>query len=725
MSRRFTMWAIPGLLLCGSLTASRAARAQEQPEGAKLVLRLPKDKTVRFRHVARTDQNSDLGLIPAVTTMTIARDVTLTSLGSGDDGATRVTWRFDRVWGRGETPLGATAFDSADSAAEFDLLTSSLSALGGTSFTVTFGPRGDVRKVEGLDAARKAAVSRVKEDAEMYGMILALLLTEEKVRAEIEYTLLLTALPDAPPAVGAAWTDTDRIPGTAGLAFEMRSERRIDGVEGDALNVASDTRGGAVAEGRGGSVAAAVIAAPPEAFRVKTTGTLSAADGLPTAHETLFAVSHATEDEDGATHSFEQRMHVALTRLTGDAREKDDPVGTFPVFPASDPDADVAEMDWMHARAELHSKSDSPDEAAAELTKALRFGAAVLKRNPADAKRLEAWVRLAKSFGFHERDTENFDASRAVWNDIRSRCAALRKADKGTPWLTWEEAHAGVMSAMDTALLGDFPKAAETFAETQTLLAASIKAAPDDLALVDLQAFLLERWSADLGDAGDHKAALARGEEALAVRDGLAAQEPRTPRQQKSLVDGLWDLADVALAAGDAKKAATLLDRAHRDVEPLTKVHESFAAYRGDIAARRDAVLAIASGAKPSGPRQAVDMAYLLTTMRRHADAAAHFEIAFADAAIRDDWENSNLYNAACAAALAHAAAGADDKPRLAKLALGWLAPHVAHLKARLAAATDDEDRAGATKYLDWCREGDKDMASLRPLPEFKAIFSE
>jgi hypothetical protein len=47
----------------------------------------------------------------------------------------------------------------------------------------------------------------------------------------------------------------------------------------------------------------------------------------------------------------------------------------------------------------------------------------------------------------------------------------------------------------------------------------------------------------------------------------------------------------------------------------------------------------------------------------------------------------------------------------------------VAHLKQRLADAADDDERASATHYLKWCREGDKDLESLRSLPEFEAIF--
>ena len=298
----------------------------------------------------------------------------------------------------------------------------------------------------------------------------------------------------------------------------------------------------------------------------------------------------------------------------------------------------------------------------------------------------------------------------------------LAAAESGEGSSIWDRVHASVMVAQTLAAKGDAAASLERFAGASTDVVAGRKALPDDAGLRRAHAWLLDRWCDVLQAEGESADALAKGEEALVIRDAQAADDGRHPRAIQVLVDRLWELADYALEAGDAEKAAALLDRAQNEVQALFPYDDSFVEYRADLVVRRDDCLLIASGSTAADANQALRVAYLLVSMKRHPDAHTHFDVAMADPSIRDDWDEHNLYNAACNAGLAHAAADAADKSRFEEAALAWLQPHVARLRG-LAASDDEESSQNAEVYLQWVREDDADLESLRALPQFKALF--
>ena len=103
------------------------------------------------------------------------------------------------------------------------------------------------------------------------------------------------------------------------------------------------------------------------------------------------------------------------------------------------------------------------------------------------------------------------------------------------------------------------------------------------------------------------------------------------------------------------------------------------------------------------------------------------FEVAFEDLGLRTDLRLGHLYNGACSAALA-------ERPRIA---LAWLAEDLQHrrqelteVEARLQDGLTPESekalhaqRDAINAHLDHARVNDPDLASLRSLPEFVALF--
>ncbi len=710
---------------CIFAATNGAARAQEDADAERVPvsIQLPEGARVRLRSIIRTEQLAAFGPLAMVSEAVIAKDITLTGLGVTDDGDVRVKWRFDRVWGEVINPRMNATFDSASSPEEPEILTTVLSAHGGTEFTVTFATDGRVLRVEGIEDAIEKASARFGEAAAKFRMVFERLLSAEKLVTEIEWQLAAMPLPSDSVAIGTAWEATDRVP-TPSENVDMRivGTRRVESVDAESITIGGDmTLACSTGSSRKGPMHALLNDENEDTLEADASVRVSRTDGFPLSVSGNLHLSAFMQNDDGSEGTFRQRSRFATWRLGDDSESGDAALAAFGLFDMEAPHAELLQASWLGARGRVFEDGDSPAEARREFKAALAISRAALATARDDGDWVNLHLRHAKSLAYLDGAEERWDAARAAWVSIAELMASdrLTRADRH-----WEHVHALAMQGVVTASGGDTAAASAAFVAAEGAALARLEGSAADSEMRDLLAWAYERWSAAADEAEDDTQALSLGVKALALRDELAVTAPRTPADTETLVNDLWGLHLVALRAGNADRAAELLDRARKDVEPLLEYDESFREFSTDMVARREAIAVMVAGGNARDATQARVLADLLYTMKRYAESTAQWEIAVADETIRGDFENANLYYAAISAALAHSAADGDAKARFAVLTIEWLGPHVTML--RRAAGSDDKDRSEwATSELAYTREYDRDFASMRGTMEFDALFSD
>ncbi|MGH7296994.1 MAG: hypothetical protein ACRELB_18795 [Polyangiaceae bacterium] len=193
---------------------------------------------------------------------------------------------------------------------------------------------------------------------------------------------------------------------------------------------------------------------------------------------------------------------------------------------------------------------------------------------------------------------------------------------------------------------------------------------------------------------------------------------------------------DVARALGAPlfEDGMTLLVSARRHRAPIQRVRPASAPVSDE------AGTLFASTSPPKQPTDELPRAYEMLCTGQHARAAKHFATALGADSARADLDASNLYNGACAASLALAAAPpGPEREGLAARALEWIREDVkrrrqavvaldAALEKPVRATRRDaleENREQLLAQIEEARAGDADLAALRLLPTFAAVFAE
>jgi hypothetical protein len=130
-------------------------------------------------------------------------------------------------------------------------------------------------------------------------------------------------------------------------------------------------------------------------------------------------------------------------------------------------------------------------------------------------------------------------------------------------------------------------------------------------------------------------------------------------------------------------------------------------------------------------PSDYLALAYAHLRQRAAAEAISAFEQALKDPQIWNDLEAGNLYNAACAAALAGGSASVTDAAPLTGRALSWLEHDLGlrleTLKRGLGASPSADLewhlRRAWRAHFDLVRSGNPDLNSLRRLPRFAELI--
>jgi len=237
----------------------------------------------------------------------------------------------------------------------------------------------------------------------------------------------------------------------------------------------------------------------------------------------------------------------------------------------------------------------------------------------------------------------------------------------------------------------------------------------------------LNRTAALAGRTDDSTTALACHEEATEVNRRLLATRPDDSLRRRDLSYNLYYAGVLHEAAGHIPEALAALregESLHRDAMTRDRTHA--AEHHWWTAAYRRVVLS-AGEERLETVGDHLALAYALHAKKEYAAATRQFAKALDDASIREDLIRGNLYNGACAAALAG----------LGEQAMSWLTEDLRFRRASLAAVEIDlleeteeakrkslESRANAAlAHFEHAREKDPDLESLRSRAAFAALF--
>ena len=388
------------LAFAALVTAPTVGHAQEDAGKATLALRLAEGEEVRLRWLSRTEQLADVGLISMVNDAAIGKDITITGRGSSDEGIV-VTWRIDRVWGEMINPLMDVQFDSSKPPEEPDPMTALFSAHGGTEYTVTLGPDGSVKKVEGVADAIEKAAAAYGDEASMYQMLFGRLISEEKIATEIEWFLLVGPTPADAVTVGTSWEDSDLVPGTAeSVSFTVGGTRLVESIDADAVVIGGDaTLSVTKGPGRENAMSRVLEDDVEKREEASLSMRLSRKDGLPLASESDFYFAAFFQKDDGEDGSLRQRSRFTLRRIPADAPAGDAELSDLKILDDRAEGSRAGYALWLLGRGRMHEKAESPDDARLEYRIAASMATAATEAGWTDADWTSIRLRALKAMG--------------------------------------------------------------------------------------------------------------------------------------------------------------------------------------------------------------------------------------------------------------------------------------------------------------------------------------
>jgi hypothetical protein len=235
--------AVLGVLTLAAAAAAEA-RGEDPPKEtptATLALRARPGTTVRFVQTMVADQTANLRGMKTTTHAEITTQLGLEVAERAEDGAWRGTLRFGRIHGTMKMPMvGEVRADSGEPLPDDVARKSaaiSITALAEREFPVVLEPDGRVRSVGGIEPAIEAALKRWGADASLRPVV-AVAISEKKLRQTVDFALCTTPLPSAPAKAGTSWDDTDSVPGlSSGVEMEVRARHEVAEVLPDAVRI--------------------------------------------------------------------------------------------------------------------------------------------------------------------------------------------------------------------------------------------------------------------------------------------------------------------------------------------------------------------------------------------------------------------------------------------------------------------------------------------------------
>ncbi len=245
---------------------------------------------------------------------------------------------------------------------------------------------------------------------------------------------------------------------------------------------------------------------------------------------------------------------------------------------------------------------------------------------------------------------------------------------------------------------GDSRTAIADYAEALQIRRRLAQRDPENVDWQDDLAWVLGRLGATSRDADAGDDAARYFAEALVTHRRFVSRDP-TPARRRSFTVALYNLGIAQQKLGSTAEALVTLREAENE-------HGGMAGYAGEHHFWETAYAVAVAAAGAETPRDHLALAYKLYADREYAKSTDHFGSAFVEDALRRDLVRGNLYNATCSAALA----GDPDR------AIAWLA-------ADLALRRENMDTDALRAHLEHARVSDADLASLRGLDVFEALF--
>ena len=179
-----------------------------------------------------------------------------------------------------------------------------------------------------------------------------------------------------------------------------------------------------------------------------------------------------------------------------------------------------------------------------------------------------------------------------------------------------------------------------------------------------------------------------------------------------------------------AKEGLDLHEKLLEGARHLGRDHREFVQIYG--------VIALMSGKRsPETPADHLTLAYEYYDRKQYVSCAEHFRKALKDEAVRNDMQRSHLYNGACAASLASTVTKAEEASAWKRQAVAYVRGALTLWRRELAAlekaAKQRPERAAEfapardrfRQLIANARDRETDLAPLRDLPEFQALFDE
>ena len=223
------------------------------------------------------------------------------------------------------------------------------------------------------------------------------------------------------------------------------------------------------------------------------------------------------------------------------------------------------------------------------------------------------------------------------------------------------------------------------------------------------------------------------------ISRSLVRAHPTNAMPLVYLGTGLYNLGLVLENHGKLAAAVTVLREAADTLGSAAKLAPQWASRQRIVEQRYRRAALLAGEQAPRNAEDSLLLAIAHSARKDHSESARHYAVALEDAKVRADLNRFNLYNGACAAALASAALEGEEAAQWRTRALEWLGEDLrrrreilAQIDEGLAGDAEPERRARLEKqrqsflaHSEHARVKDPDIASLRGTPEFEALFEE
>ncbi len=225
--------------------------------------------------------------------------------------------------------------------------------------------------------------------------------------------------------------------------------------------------------------------------------------------------------------------------------------------------------------------------------------------------------------------------------------------------------------------------------------------------------------------------------EAVTLLEDLAARAPGNPELRMDLVETRWQLGIAYQGVAQYPAALSQLREARGGFEALAGRFPELEWRLLDVSRDILQTELLAGERQARSPAEFLELGYAHYRCGAYQASVAGFLIALESEELAAELERPNLYNAACAAALASTSAEATEAEALRAQSLRWLQEDLERRRALVRMLhgrphrSPEETQAIEAElrfqqdHLEHARERDPDLAVLRPLPAFQALFEE